>query len=110
MTRYTADELIALIDDLTEPRLQSYLRLRIIRPVMSDAGPHYREVDLARLRLICDLEEDYTLGEDGLLLVLSLLDEMHGLRGDLHSLLSAVAEQPDEVRERLTLTLARRRN
>ncbi|MDO5657473.1 MAG: chaperone modulator CbpM [Paracoccus sp. (in: a-proteobacteria)] len=109
MTRYNDRELIELIEHLTESRLQTYLRLEIVRPVMGEGAARYREVDLARARLACDLEQDYALGDDGLRLVLSLLDEMHGLRGDLHSLLSAVAEQPDEVRERLSLTVARLR-
>ncbi|MDO5528908.1 MAG: hypothetical protein Q4F71_05850 [Paracoccus sp. (in: a-proteobacteria)] len=99
MTRYTASEIIERIETLTEPRLETYLRLRIVQPVMSERGSYYREIDIARLRLVCDLEEDYALEGDALVMVLSLVDQLHGLRGDMEGLLAALAEQPGEVRE-----------
>lgn len=102
MARYTAEDLIASIDDLTAPRLTHYVELQVLRPVIADGGATFREVDQARARLLCDLTEDYGLDGDALALVMQLLDEMHGLRGEMQALMSAVAEEPDEARLRLT--------
>ncbi|MDO5641007.1 MAG: hypothetical protein Q4G26_01275 [Paracoccus sp. (in: a-proteobacteria)] len=105
MADYTADDLIALIDDLTAPRLAHFLSLRVVRPVISDAGETFREVDRARVQLLCNLAEDYGLDGDALSLMMSVLDEMHGLRGEMQSLMAALAEEPDETRQRVTLRI-----
>ncbi|WBU62835.1 hypothetical protein [Paracoccus aerodenitrificans] len=107
MTRYTADELIAAIEDLTAPRLAHYIELRMIQPVLSDGGERYREVDRARVQLLCNLTEDYGLEGEALSLMMSVLDEMHGLRGEMQALMAALAEEPDETRQRITLHVRR---
>ena len=109
MARYTAEELIALIEDLTEPRLARYVALQVVRPVVSDAGDSYREIDRARVQLLCNLTEDYGLDGDALTLMMSVLDEMHGLRGEMQALMSALAEEPDETRQRVTLRIRQTR-
>ena len=101
MARYTAEELIAAIDDLTAARLTHYVELRVLRPVISDQGATFREIDRARASLLCDLSQDYGLDGDALLLVMRLLDEAHGLRGEMGALLSALAEEPDDSRQRV---------
>lgn len=98
---YTEAEILARIDTLTPPRLTAWLGARIIRPVQSDQGNLYREIDLARLALLCDLTEDYHLDEDGLQLVMSLLDQAHQLRAELRLLLAALAQEPPDLRQRL---------
>ncbi|WBU54661.1 hypothetical protein [Paracoccus sp. SCSIO 75233] len=109
MTRYTAEELIAAIEELTPPRLTHYVEMRMVQPVISDAGETYREVDRARVQLLCNLTEDYGLQDDALHMVMSVLDEMHGLRGEMQALMSALAEEPDETRERITVRVRRLR-
>lgn len=102
MTRYyTETEVVALIEDLTPPRLQTYLRARIVQPVPTPEGPGYREADLARLQLLCDLSESYELPEDSLRMVMSLIDQLNSARGDMRALIRAVAAEPDEVRIRI---------
>ncbi len=105
MARYTAAELIAAIEELTEPRLAHYVQLRMVLPVMSDAGESYREIDRARVQLLVNLTEDYGLDGDALSLMMSTLDEMHGLRGEMQALMSALAEETDETRQRITLRI-----
>lgn len=101
MARYTAEELIATIDELTAPRLTHYVEMRVLRPVMSEQGQTFREIDRARAALLCDLTEDYGLDDDALSLVMRLLDEAHGLRGEMQALMSALAEEPDDARQRV---------
>lgn len=107
MTRlYTEQETIAVIDDLTVPRLTGFVRARVVVPVGSDQGDLYREVDLARLRLLCDLEQDYRLDDEALALVMSLLDQLNAARADMRALLAALAAQPPETRQSLRAALS----
>ena len=103
---YTEAEVLARIEMLTAPRLTAWLRARIIRPMPSPRGNLYREIDLARLMLLCDLDEDYGLDEDGLRLVMSLLDQSHQLRAELDLLMDALSREPAEVRLRLREVIA----
>lgn len=98
--RYSADDLIAAIEDLTEPRLSRYVALRVIQPVLSDHGDQFRDLDLARARLLTELSEFYDLDDDSLQLVIRLVDEMHGLRGELETLIAAISQEPDDARSR----------
>ncbi|MDO5603690.1 MAG: hypothetical protein Q4G25_00880 [Paracoccus sp. (in: a-proteobacteria)] len=104
---YTEDEILARIETLTRPRLTAWVHARIVRPVQSQTGDLYREVDLARLALLCDLDEDFRLDDDAMRLVMSLLDQVHALRGQMSALMGAVAAEPDEVRLRLRGVIAR---
>lgn len=104
---YSEAEALAAIDDLTAPRLVSFVQARIVVPVQGDTGPAYRETDLARLQLLCDLCEDYALHEDALGMVMSLIDQMNAMRGDMRALMQAVASEPDDVRARIHDVLRR---
>jgi chaperone modulatory protein CbpM len=64
-------------------------------------------VDVARVRLLNDLERALDFDDETVPLVLSLLDQIHGLRGELRTLARAIDEQPDHVRDRIRATYAR---
>lgn len=102
MTRYySSTEVVALIDDLTEPRLTAFLRASIVEPVATPDGPGFRETDVARLQLLCDLDESYGLPDESLKMVMGLIDQLNSMRGDMRALMRAVAAEPDEVRTRI---------
>lgn len=104
---YTEAEILAEIEDLSAQRLRGWLRARIIRPLQSERGNLYRDVDLARLVLLCDLGDSYQLDDEAMGLVMSLLDQVHELRAQMHCLVGAVAQEPNEVRHRLREVIAR---
>lgn len=98
---YTLTEILAVVPDLDAAQLDRYLLAGVVIPVQSEKGPLFRELDLARLQLVVDLAEGYHLDEEALGMVLSLVDQLHGLRGDMRAMLDAVAREPAETRARL---------
>ncbi len=109
MTRIiTQKELIARVPGLTGPRLVRYIEAEIVRPVQAEPEPGFHRVDLARLELACELADQFDLNAEALGLVLSLVDQLHGMRAELHALLDAIAAQPDEVRHAIARALAER--
>ena len=48
------------------------------------------DVDLARAQLIRDLREDLGVNDEGVAVILHLLDQMHGLRGSMQGLLAEI--------------------
>ncbi len=58
----------------------------------------FQAVDVARVRLIRDLRHSMALDEEAVPVVLSLMDQVYEMRGQLHRLLRALETQPAEVR------------
>ncbi len=102
---YSEEEVVVTVSGLTRARLTAYVEAEIVLPVQGAEGPVYRQVDVARLRLLADLSEQFDLSDDGLGVVMQLVDQVHALRSDLRCLLAAIAEEPEEVRARLARAL-----
>src|SRR2546430_2717703 len=67
-----------------------------------DAEAHpFSEVDVARAQLIRDLKEDFGVNDEGITIILDLVDQIHGLRGTLREILSALEAQPDAMRRKI---------
>ncbi len=97
----TEEELIEAITRLTSDRLTEYLAAEIVIPEQSDQGVVYHSIDVARLELACELHEQYDMEADALSMMISLIDQIHGLRAELREVLNAVEAQPDPVRQQL---------
>jgi chaperone modulatory protein CbpM len=105
----TLDEpdLIREVGELSIQRLHRWIRLGWVKPERREGSAVYHEVDVARVRLLFDLEHTAEFDDETLPLILSLLDQIHGLRGELRCLAQAVGEQPTHVRERIQAAYAR---
>jgi chaperone modulatory protein CbpM len=53
----------------------------------------FSEADLARAKLIRDLKQDLGVNDDGVGVILNLLDQVHGLRRALSEMLKAVRQR-----------------
>ena len=103
--RFSEDEIIAAVARLTRPRLTAFIEAEVITPTYSDTGWVFRPVDLVRIELLCDLTDQFGLADDALGVVVSLIDQLHDLRGELRAVLGAIAAEPAEVRARIGTTL-----
>ncbi|MBU2963202.1 chaperone modulator CbpM [Citreicella sp. C3M06] len=99
--KYTEAEAIASVDRLTSVQLRSFVEAEVVTPTQTDTGPVFRQVDLARIELLCELSEDFDLHLDALGIVISLIDQLHGVRGSLRAVLEAVEREPENVRQRI---------
>lgn len=97
--RMTEHQVIAQVETLSLRQLRVWVRRGWVVPCHSDDGPLFDEIDVARLRLVCQLKQDMAIGEEALPVVLSLMDQLHGLRRELKALARAVEEAPDEARD-----------
>ncbi len=99
---------VAQFPDLDAPELADWIARGWVVPEGSTrADWAFAEIDVARIRLIRDLRLRMALEEDALALVLSLLDQVYGLRGTLQSVVRALNMQPPAVREAVLSAIAR---
>jgi chaperone modulatory protein CbpM len=97
--RYSEAEVVASVRGLTVTRLRAFVAADCV-------APEFGEAELARLRLLTELADDFDLDEDAAAMVLSLVDQIHGLRRQLRALGEAIASEPDEVRARVRTRVA----
>jgi chaperone modulatory protein CbpM len=63
-------------------------------PGGTEADLTFSEADLARAQLIRDLVEDLGVNQEGVGVILNLLDQVHGLRRALADVVQSVRERP----------------
>jgi chaperone modulatory protein CbpM len=99
--KLTETDIAARSRHATVRRLRLWVRRGWIAPARGEAGPVYDETDLARIELVCQLKAELELDDDAVPIVLSLIDQLHGVRRELRGLAAAVDRQPDETRRRV---------
>ena len=97
----------ALFSGLTQVELTTWVERGWVIPDAAGSGLEFREIDVARVRLIHDLRHGMDVGEDAMPLVLSLLDQVYELRSRLKSLLHAVELQPHDVQRAILAMMER---
>ncbi len=90
---------------VAEAEITRWVELTWLRPDGSPGGWLFREVDVARVRLIAELRE-LRMDEEAMPVVLSLMDQLYAARRRMRLLQQAVDEAaPDAVRARLRVLL-----
>lgn len=95
-------------------RLRIFIDRGWISPPVIEGRPVFRDVDMARAALVADLADEMGVNDEGVDLVLDLLDQLYGLRLAFGNLIDALEVQPCGVRVHLVNdarrlhTLARR--
>lgn len=94
------EQIVTLVGCRT-PDLEAWIAEQWIRPVRDEAGWVFAEADLARARLIRDLTDEMAIDIETVPVVLSLIDQNHALRRQLHDILAAIGNLPAETRDEI---------
>ena len=101
----TEDEVIAAVSGLTRPRLVVFIETEVVIPLRRADGAVsvlvFRQIDVARMQVLCNLAEDLELDDAALAVVVALIDKLHAARQDLLAIARAVAAEPPDVRARI---------
>jgi chaperone modulatory protein CbpM len=77
---------------LDRETLEVWIEEEWLVPIGSSTDLTFSEADLARAKLIQDLKQDLGVNDEGVGVILNLLDQVHGLRGALAEMLQSVRE------------------
>jgi chaperone modulatory protein CbpM len=72
---------------LEQGALETWISAGWIVPPQTSPEPMFSDVDLARVRFIRDLREDLGVNDEGVDVILHLVDQMHGLRRGMWNLI-----------------------
>src|SRR6202162_5528682 len=78
---------------LDRPTLEVWIEEQWLVPSGTATELAFSEADLARAKLIRDLMQDLGVNDEGVGVILNLLDQVHGLRKALADTLQSVREQ-----------------
>lgn len=102
----TVEALLVTVVGLDRAEVEHLVSLDLVRPEGSAPAWRFREIDVARLRLIQDLRHGMGISDDALPVVLRLLDQLYDTRRQLRRLGEAVERAaPGEVRDRIVAAL-----
>ena len=99
-------DVVARVQHLTVTRLRVWVRQGWIRPAPTQG---FSEADIARAVLIRDLEDQLGFAEEDVPVLLSLIDQIHGLRSELKGLIEVLEELPEDARATVRLRIATRK-
>lgn len=99
MTMRTREFLLAARLEATA--LDAWVEAGWLVPRRDDEADDFSDADVARARLIRDLQHDMGVNEEAIPIILDLIDQVHGLRQMLREVSTAVCVQPDETRQRI---------
>jgi chaperone modulatory protein CbpM len=71
--------------------LELWLEQKWLIPAQTPVGLTFSDMDIARARLIKELQADFGVNDEGVDIVLHLMDQLHGLR-------QALAQLRDDIR------------
>jgi chaperone modulatory protein CbpM len=66
--------------------LDVWIEQRWLIPAQTSAGANFSDMDVARAHLIRDLKADFGVNDEGVDVILHLVDQLHGLRRVLEQL------------------------
>jgi chaperone modulatory protein CbpM len=81
--------------------LAAWVEAGWLMPRREGESAEFSETDLARARLVRDLQHDMGVNEEAIPIILDLIDQVHGLRQVLRGVATAVCVQPEEMRQRI---------
>src|SRR4051812_32012013 len=81
--------------------LDAWIEAGWLVPRQASPEHAFSEMDLARVCLIRDLREGMGVNDEGVAIVLDLLDQVHGLRRALRQVSSALLGLPEPLRQEI---------
>jgi chaperone modulatory protein CbpM len=95
----TFQEVVAAFDALDADELTLWIEEKWILPAEESGAYVFSEVDFARVTLVHELRHDLGLQTEAVPLMLSLLDQVYGMRDRMRALMRAIEAQPEETRK-----------
>ena len=98
----TFDEVLEILKArIDRQMLEDYIAREWLHPVSQTTGWYFEDIDIARLELVCHLSQDINVNDEGMDLVLSLLDQLYGMRTHMRKLIRSIAQQSPQIQSEI---------
>jgi len=103
----TLERLCAMLAGVQAPEVERWISQDWVRAERRGQDVVFREIDVARVRLIHELRDELEVGEEALPLVLSLMDQLYETRRQVRLLCEAIEHAGGGERETVAEALRR---
>lgn len=93
--------------EIQQTEVEAFVQQSWVIPLQEQGGYFFDEADKARIELICELRRDMAVNDEAVPVILSLLDQLYGLRRTLGEIREAVRELPPDWRAHVEKRLSR---
>lgn len=97
----TEKDIVDRVTGITRVRLKSWVARGWISPAQTETGRAFSELDVARCDLIRQMRDDLEIDSETVPALLSLLDQVYGLRRELRVMVRAIEKQPPNIRDQI---------
>lgn len=93
------DEALIEINHLIDQAvLEDFIARGWVRPLRDQTDYVFEDVDISRIRLVCELHIDMRFELDAVDIILSLMDQLYESRARFDNVMETLKNQPEEVR------------
>lgn len=92
-------ELLKTVSGVRRVELRRWVENGWVVPERRHGEVWFREIDVARVQLVVEMRRDLAIAEDGIPTILSLIDQVYGLRNELRRFGEAIQAQPGPVQK-----------
>jgi len=94
-------EILIRVRGVSALQLDLWVCEQWVRPARSGKSLAFNDADIARIHLLHTLNNELEVGNEAVPIILSLIDQLHEMRGHVRALSSAIESQPETVREKI---------
>ena len=95
----TVERLFVSVSGLDRDELERWIANDWVRPEGAAGAWRFRDIDVARVRLIAELRRELSIEEEAVPVLLSLLDQLYETRRQVRALCGAIERAPEELRQ-----------
>lgn len=96
--RRIGEVLIEINHLIDQPVLEDFIARGWVRPLRDQTDYVFEDVDISRLRLVCELHIDMKFELDAVDIILSLMDQLYESRARFDNIMNVFENQPNDVR------------
>lgn len=100
-----SDVLTEMENAIDEYALEDFIARGWVCPVRDETDYIFDDMDVARIRLVCELHIEMSFEQDAVDVIMSLMDQLYETKARHENLVKAFENQPDEVRHSILETL-----
>ncbi len=91
-------EILIRVKGVSAVQLDLWVCEHWVRPAISGKDLAFNDADIARVHLLHTLNNELEVGDEAIPIILSLIDQLHEMRAQMHTISGAIDAQPKEVR------------
>jgi chaperone modulatory protein CbpM len=102
----TIEEVLEMLQErIDRQTLEEYIAREWLQPVSHPSGWYFEDIDIARIELVCHLTQDIQVNDEGMDVVLSLLDQLYGARAHMQKMHHAISQQSPEIQTNIMMII-----